>query len=274
MWTHATAAMLRGLWLPDRLTRLPLVVSTDGDAPHHDRRGVYVRRCEVPAGHRQVIDGVRIASAAWTIAELAEDLGLIDLVVVIDSALHLEQCTLEDLWAVTIPGRRGVRVLRQAIRLADGRSESAWETILRLLHVLSEVTDVQPQYVVKDRRGQFVARADLRVGRTRRIHEYDGGIHRDRDRHADDLRREKALNRAGWDRHGYTAAEIVRTPEQVVMDAEHARGREFDPRQMVVWRAEVERSSLSAAGRARLDGRLRRFDRREPPRSVRRRRPA
>ncbi|MDO9377959.1 MAG: hypothetical protein Q7T56_03845 [Nocardioidaceae bacterium] len=268
VWTHLTAAQLRGWWLPSLPCTLPLIVSSDVDAPHHDRRGVYVRRCDVPEGHRTVLDGARVASAAWTIAELAEDLCLVDLVVVIDCALHRGDCTVPDLWSVAVPGRRGVRTLRQAIRLADARSESAWETILRLLHVLCDITDVEPQYVVRDARGTFVARADLRIGRSRRLHEYDGGVHRDRDQHQRDLDREKRLARAGWERRGYTAVEVLRHPEQVVIDAEQVLGIMHDPAGLASWRAEVSRSSLTSDGAARLARRLRRFDRRTSRRAA------
>src|SRR5690606_21235983 len=84
--THLTAAALRGWALPRNLP-VPVIVCTDGEAPHLDRRGVYVRRCEIPARHRTTLDGIPVASAEWTIIELAETLSLIDLVTVIDSAL-------------------------------------------------------------------------------------------------------------------------------------------------------------------------------------------
>src|SRR5690606_31575374 len=58
--THVTAALLRGWWLPP-LAEVPVVVCTDGEAPHLDRRGVYVRRCAIPARHRTTYDGIPVA---------------------------------------------------------------------------------------------------------------------------------------------------------------------------------------------------------------------
>jgi hypothetical protein len=263
VFTHLTSASLRGLWLP-RLT--PLVIAcTDGDAPHLDRRGVYVRRCNIPRPHRTAGRGVRIASAPWTLVELAEHFSLIDLVVAMDSALQQKQCTYAELSAAAVPGRRGVRVYRRALSLCDGRSESAWETVLRLLHVLGGIPDVRPQAVIRDARGIGVARADLRIGR-RRLHEYDGADHRGQAQHQIDLRREKTVSRLGLERYGYTAIEIHRGPGQILRDAEDALGLDHDPSRVHAWLEEYERSSFSDAGARELAARLRRFDRQRPPR--------
>ncbi len=267
VFTHLTSARLRGWPLP-AVDDAMLVACSDGDAPHHDRRGVYVRRCAILPRHRDAVHGVRVASAAWTIAELAEHLTLVDLVVVVDAALHAGDVTPEELRRVMIRGRRGVRVLRRAADLADARSESPWETVLRLLHVLSGVP-VDPQHLVANRAGVVVARADLRVRGTRRLPEYDGADHRDRDQHERDLVREKTLARLGWERFGYVASEILRDPGRVVRDADEALGRPHDPTRLGTWRREVAVSSLSSNGRRALERRLARFVRTESPRSRR-----
>jgi len=261
VFTHLTSASLRRLWLP-RIP--PLVIGcTNGTAPHLDRRGVYVRRCNIPSAHRTTQSGVRIASAVWTLVELAEDLSLIDLVVAMDSALRRRQCAYAQLAAAAVPGRRGVRLYRRALSLCDGRSESAWETVLRLLHVLGGLFDVRPQQVVRDAQGAVVARADLRVG-PRRLHEYDGAEHRGRAQHQADLRRDKALARLGLERYGYTAIEIHRSPGQILKDAEDALGLDHDPGRVQAWLEEYDRSSFSDLGAAQLSARLRRFERQTP----------
>lgn len=279
VFTHLTSATLRGWWLPD--VRLPLLVAcSDTDAPHHDRRGVYVRRCGIPPRHRERIGDVPIASAAWTIVELAEHLRLIDLVVAIDGALHLGHVDVPGIREAMVPGRRGVRVLRRALDLVDRRSESAWESVLRLLHVFAGVP-VEPQSLVTDALGHVVARGDLRIRGTRRLVEYDGADHRDRDQHRSDLRREKALTRLGFERFGYVAPEIMADPGQVVRDADQALGRRHDPSRLMVWEQEIGASSFSGRGATALEHRLRRFvrsdvpRRREPvrPTALRRKRP-
>ena len=61
--------------------------------------------------------------------------------------------------------------------MLDARSESAWESIMRVLHQAAEIPVTQQQEIF-DERGRFVARVDLRIDGTRRIHEYDGAGHR------------------------------------------------------------------------------------------------
>ena len=264
VFTHLTSAQLRGWWLP-LLDDLPIIACTNGEAPHHDRRGVYVRRCEIPAGHRHLVRDVPVASAAWTIVELAEHLALIDLVAVIDCALHLGQTSVEEIRSTMRSGRRGVRVLRRAVDLCDGRSESRWETVLRLLHVLSGI-EVEPQLLLRNEFDVIVARADLWIVGTRRLAENDGANHRDRDQHRRDLKREKSLSRLGFDRYGYTASEILGDPSRIVSDAEAARGLPRDPSRIGLWIREADRSSLSGRGLAALHHRLRRFVRQTTPR--------
>lgn len=266
VFVHVTAAQLRGWWLPTQARRWPMIACTSGTAPHHDRRGVYVRRCGIPATHRTMLDGVRVESAEWNLLELAEDLALIDLVVVVDAALHLKDCTKESLVDALVPGRRGVARLRGALALADGRSESPWETVLRLVHVLSGITDVEPQSHLRDETGQIVARGDLRLGHSRRVAEYDGGVHRPKEQHERDLRRDKLLARLGFQRYGYTATEIHHNVHQIVRDAEDALGLERDPTRVNGWLQHYRRSTLSATGRAALSKRMRRFDREHSPR--------
>ncbi|MGJ9413826.1 hypothetical protein ACHAAC_14070 [Aeromicrobium sp. CF4.19] len=264
VFTHLTSARLRGWWLPQ--IDLPLIIAcSDGKAPHHDRRGVYVRRCRIPRTHRQNVDGVPVASPAWTVVELAEHLRLIDLVAVIDGALHHGDLTVTELRSTMVPGRRGVRVLRRALDIVDERSESPWETFLRLLHVLGGVA-VQPQAVITNEMGVVIARADLRIRGTRRLAEYDGSDHRDRRQHERDLTRDKELIRRGFERYGYIAAEILRDPDRILRDADEALERRHDPTRVESWRREVAASSLSPSGRRALDRRLARFVRESPPR--------
>jgi very-short-patch-repair endonuclease len=268
VFTHVTSASLREWWMP-MADALPLVACTDGETTHHDRRGVFVRRCDIPPGHRQRLGDVAVASPEWTIVELSEHLALLDLVAVIDGALHLGHTTIDDVRATMRKGRRGVRVLRRALDLADGRSESWWETMLRLVHVLSGFT-VDPQERVLNRAGVEIARVDLRIRGTRRVVEYDGSDHRDKSQHQDDLRREKALHREGLERYGYIATELVGGARQIVRDAEDATGRPHVESRADLWLAEARLATISLTGRAALARRLERMTRETSGRSRRR----
>lgn len=263
-FSHVTSAMLRGWWLP-HLDDRPLIASTAGDGLHAVRRGVFLRRIDRAGQHREEFHGLPVASPAWTIVELAEHLALVDLVVVIDCALHQGDVTVDQIREAMVRGRRGVRVLRLALVLCDPRSESRWETILRLLHVLSGIA-VEPQFRITNRLGVVIARADLRISGTRRVPEYDGAAHRDRVQHEDDLRRDKVLARLGYERYGYIATEILRNPGNIVADAERALGMPHDPKRVQRWQAAALESSLSTVGWVALQRRMDRFVRAEPPR--------
>jgi len=263
-FTHVTSAQLRGWWLP-RIDDCPIVASTAGDGLHALRRGVFLRRIDRAHQHRESLDGLPVASAAWTIVELAEHLALIDLVVVIDCALHLGHVTVDQIRQTMVRGRRGVRVLRLALFLCDGRSESRWESILRLLHVLSGIA-VEPQFHVTNEVGVVVARGDMRITGTRRLAEYDGADHRERAQHEQDLRREKALARQAYERYGYIASEILREPGRIIADAEQALGLPHDATRIHRWMHEARAASLTTEGWTALQRRMARFARNEPPR--------
>lgn len=258
VFTHLTAAALRGWWLPYAVSEIPLIVSNSADTNHLVRQGVYQRRCQLKPTDRDEFDGIRLAAPCRIIIECSEELCFLDLTVLIDSALHSGAMTLMELARAVIPRRRGVRTLRRAILAADLRSESPWETILRLLHELCGIPVVS-QYVLNNDRGRFVARGDLRILGTNRLAEYDGAGHRERTQHQDDLRREKGVARIGWDRYGYTASEIYQHPEMIIHDAEMARGLTHNPARLKLWREEFARSALSDGGAAALFHRLRRF---------------
>ena len=211
-----------------------------------------------------------MASPEWTIVELSEHLALLDLVALIDSALHLGHTTVDAIRATMRRGRRGVRVLRRALDLCDARSESWWETMLRLVHVLSGF-EVDAQERILNRGGVEIARVDLRIRGTSRVAEYDGSDHRDRQQHQDDLRREKALQREGLERYGYIATEIVHGARQIVRDAELATGRPHVDSRADTWLTEAALASLTLKGRVALARRLDRMTRTTSQRVARRR---
>jgi hypothetical protein len=260
MFTHYTGARLRGWQLPWLPQRLPIFASVPSGGTHLYRRGLYVARTNEASVGVDVIGGVRVGAPWAILAQLAQDLSLLDLVAVIDSALHLKDCTVSDIGDSIRPYQRGGRRLGRALAYADGRAESWWETPLRLLHVWSGI-DVEPQYEVFDEGGRFVARGDLWIVGTRRLHEYDGDHHERPKTRRRDLARDKGLARILFERYGYVATDVVGGSENIIRDAEAALGLPHRPHRLRRWRAEVARSTLSSAGRAALEQRLRRYNR-------------
>ena len=95
-------------------------------------------------------------------------------------------------------GMRWVRTLRAIGPLADPRSESPPESVLRLRCIELGLIDVEPQVEVWDD-GGFVARLDLAEHRRRFAFEYDGAQwHSDPDDRARDASRRKHAADVGW----------------------------------------------------------------------------
>ncbi|HJV12423.1 MAG TPA: hypothetical protein VJ625_00885 [Propionibacteriaceae bacterium] len=127
-------------------------------------------------------DGIKITTRAETLLACARDLGILDVVILADSALREGDVTLTQLKITAAQRRRGAPMLRQVIPLLDQRSESAWESVMRVLHLVADIP-VEPQYEIFDEFGRFVARVDPLIKGRRRIHEYDGGVHREVETH-------------------------------------------------------------------------------------------
>jgi hypothetical protein len=252
---HLFSARLRGWWMPNRLGPHVALATTTSDV-HVQRQGMYVRRSRY--GEFEAIDGVRVSTAPQTLVELARDLAVVDLVPMVDRALR-EGASPSAIQAAARPRMPGARRLRRALALADPRSESWWETILRLLHVLPGLGPVECQAALNDDDGVSFGRADLHLVGTRRFAECDGGRHRERKRHASDLRREKRICRAEYERYGYTTSEIANSPGMVIRDAEDARGWPHDPARLATWWTWARTSTLTPYGRTLLAARLERY---------------
>lgn len=255
-----TAAMLFELWLPPLPAWLPVIAGLPPGADRPERAGLYVFRSRAGLPPAFELDGVPVTAPAVCLGQLAEDLAVADLVVAIDGAVQRGLCTVDDIYAAVRARQRGLPRLRRALELVDGRSESRWESYLRLMHVSAGIR-VRPQKLIVDEQGRFVARADLWIEGTSRLPEFDGAHHRVREQHQEDLRREKQLARLGWERYGYVASEVMHRPERIIDDAEAALGLPHDPRRMVAWITIAQQSVLTRDGRFRLLRRLHRFNR-------------
>lgn len=266
---HRSASPRCRLWSPNLSSSAPLVaaLATTG----HSTDGHHAQRRPRPAP-RTVCAAQRMHSACrrrWAATGGASLMPTRDgrrpdapgLVPIVDIALRQLACTREGITAIAWPGRRGAATLRSALQLSDPRSESPWESLLRLLHVFAGFAHVESQALIRDETGRVVARADLLLTGTKRLHEYDGADHRDAAQHRLDLGREKTLARLGCERYGYTAAEIVQRPARIITDAEEAYGLRHDPRRLRRWRRAATESTLTAQGRARLRARLERYAR-------------
>jgi hypothetical protein len=109
---------------------------------------------------------------------------------------------------------------------------------------------------VRDEAGRFVARGDLWLVGSRMLHEYDGGVHRDRPTHVADLSRDRRLLSAGWSRRGYTSGDLLHQPEVILREADETLGRRHRVDRLDPWLRAVRESLLHPGGREALAVRL------------------
>ncbi|GAA1930398.1 hypothetical protein [Nocardioides marmoribigeumensis] len=253
-FSHLTAAELWGWWLPHLPDRLPVIAAVDAKATRPQRPGLRVVRVD-PWRPSTELDGLRVDSAVDTLLVCARDLSLLDLVVLVDSALHAGACTRSDLERAAATRRKGARALREALALADERSESAYETLLRLLHTIAGY-DVEPQKVIRDGAGDEIARADLWFVGTMHLAEYDGKDHLPREQQEVDLARGRRIVAQGWIRRGYVSKDLVHKAAGVLRDAELVTGRAARSGALAEWNQLLAGSCYTPAGRALLARRV------------------
>ncbi|PKH44133.1 hypothetical protein CXG46_00795 [Nocardioides alpinus] len=252
--TGLTALEVWGIPLPPLPDGCPVFVALAKDDPRPLRAGVHTSRHIRPPAY-VVVRGLRVASVAEALTAAARWVGLVDLVAMIDAALHLGLVTMDDLEERSRSRRPGGRALRAALVLVDGDAESLWESLLRLLHVVCDI-QVESQWTVYDENGAVIAVADIRLCGTTALHEYDGDEHEKAPRRVKDLRRHRKLDRAGYVRRGYTSGDVIHRAVTILEDADRALGRPHDPTRIRAWHDLLRLSLFTPAGRAAFLDRL------------------
>jgi hypothetical protein len=259
VFTHVTAAKLLGWRLPKLPEPVPIFAAVHGETRHPRRAGLICSRLVSSGGERpEMCDGeLPVDAPEEILLRCARDLGHLDLVVLIDSALALGHLDPERMATILSSRRPGTRPLAAAYDVAHSRAESAGESVLRRFHDVIEVP-VEPQATLRDGGGQEIGRADLLVCGRRDVHEYDGAGHRSAAQHRSDLRRERRLVQASYTRRGFTLDDLVNHPGVAMHEIDRALHRAHRPDRLKRWNRMVEGSTYSPEGRARLLNRWRR----------------
>ena len=136
VFTHVTAAWLFDWWLPSLPEYVPTFAATTASTRPR-RAGLTCSRLDTVAVqvHRY---GIPVDHPAEVLLRAARDLAVLDLVVLMDAALARSDVEVDELRALAFSRRPGSRRLRAALELSDGRSESAWESLLRVFHQVAE----------------------------------------------------------------------------------------------------------------------------------------
>lgn len=213
--TAARLHQLSGLprWTP---SEVPQLLLPPGLA-RSQRRGMRTRT-GLREQDRVLVHGFCVTTIARTVADLALVLRLDDLICLLDSALRGG-------WVVAdLPlGRRRVARLRAALCLADGRAESALETVLRLLLVRAGLSPETLQLRLFDRYGRCYARLDMAWPSRMLAVEADGREHHDKPEALyRDRRRQNDLELAGWTVLRFTWNDVIRNADWVVTQVRHA----------------------------------------------------
>jgi hypothetical protein len=246
-FTGLTALEVHGVPVPPIPDGCPVFMAMAKDEPRPMRAGVHTSRHVHPVAY-DVARGLRVAVVPEALTAAARWVGLVDLVALVDAALHLGLASLEELEVISTSRRPGSRRLRKALSLVDGRAESLWESLLRLLHVVCDI-EVEPQWTLTDVNGVFVARADLWLVGTDALHEFDGDEHEKTPRRVVDRRRDRRVDREGFVRRGYTSGDVIHRAVSVLEDADRSLGRPHDPGRVRAWHRLLRESLFTPAGR-------------------------
>lgn len=255
-FTHLTAARLRGWQLPKLPEQLPVFAAVGLKDPRPRRPGLICSRLvrEVPC---QTYEDLPVEPAEEILLRAARDLGTLDLVIMVDSARRLGHVEAAAMSHLLESRRPGVRNLRAAWALSVTKSESGGESLLRMFDRALDI-DVEPQVELFDEAGNLVARADLWVTGTRLLHEYDGAHHRDTSQQRTDLRRERGLSRANYERRGFTLDDLLNHPLVAMHEIDRDLARPHVVQRVEDWRELVRESLYSAVGRQRVMNRWQR----------------
>lgn len=253
-FTHLTGAGVHDLWLPPT-DGAPVWISLPYGVPRPERPGLRVVRRHI-SPPPVIVNGLRCDSAPQSLLIAARDLHELDLTCLVEGARHRSLLADEDEDRLLDERYPGSPRMRRALARAIGGAESIWEVLLRELHRACDVA-VEPQYEIVDATGTFVARADLWLVGTRRIHEFQGAVHLEPKQYRKDLKRDRRLAADGWERCGYTSRDVLHQAVTILRDADEALGRTHDPSRVRAWHALLRKSLFSPTGRQSLRDRVR-----------------
>lgn len=255
VYTHVTGARLRGWQLPALPEHTPYFAATRSDKRPR-RPGLLCSRLTHEAP-RDTVAGIPVDAAEEILLRCARDLGVLDLVIMIDSAQglgHLDPARME---AILASRRPGSRRLRRAWKLADPKAESGGETVLRVFHEALEIP-VRSQVPIHDHDGRYLGRGDLLVIGTTFVHEYDGAHHRSKGQQRTDLRRVRAWSGTPYTRNGFTLDDLLNHALVVMHELDRLLDRRHKQARIERWRGLISESLYSPTGRARVMNRWKR----------------
>jgi hypothetical protein len=200
-FSHLTAAQLLGLRMPEHFILESIHVTS-----LFPTRAVRRRRV---TGHQTqrsecvTVNGLRVSTPLGAWLECAEYLGVDDVVIMGDSLVRRRSplATIDKLRAAaaSFRGRRGAATIAGAVTLVRENTDSARETILRLVLGRAGFPEPEVNGVIVNSFGQTIAHGDLVFRAYRTVLEYEGDHHRTDERQFDiDIERLDGLAEEQW----------------------------------------------------------------------------
>lgn len=227
--SHRTAAELWGL-TTRRGAQIEVVVRRWDRVP---RPGVRVHESmDLMPKDVAILDAIPVTTAARTVVDLgAVNRWLVE--AALETGLRKELLTLADVEQfvdrVARRGRRGVGVIRpllEARRHWQASTESALEDLFRRAIDVAGLPQACPQWVVRDRGGGFVCRADFAYPEQRLLIELDSEAHHvDRIAFRRDRDKQNQAALLGWQMLRYTWWDLTERPESVAAEVREALSR-------------------------------------------------
>ena len=221
--SHESAAYLHGIdsLLPTGTAVPPVTLTRRPAEPSRSLvRGALIRVAALPDNHVTTALGIPVTTAARTVMDIARTTGFMEGVVAADSALHKHAAIKVEFAIVLHDCRqwRGIVRARQVLDFADGRAESALESVARVRFAQYRIPS--PGLQVNIRGGQgFIGRADFCWQEYRTIAEADGALkyeEQGRDRARAQLARDEKFHDAGWGTFHFTWHEIYHEPAPTI----------------------------------------------------------
>jgi very-short-patch-repair endonuclease len=222
--SHFTAATVWGLAVPMQREDPRVHLTVDTGSAVRSRADRSMHRSPLVPGDVVERLGFRVTTPQRTWRDLAATLAPPALLAVTDQLLA-HWCPLTDLRAQLQlrPSGRGSARARAVLPIADPRSDSPMESVLRWLMHAAGVPTPELQYAIRTADGEF--KADFAWPELKVLVEFDGAVHRERGVFVRDLRRQNALVAAGWTVLRFSGADVLGRTEEVVAQILRALGQ-------------------------------------------------
>jgi very-short-patch-repair endonuclease len=211
--SHASAARVYDVPIPT-IAEEHVSVRSANARRHHPGIRTHVGS----SWHVRHHQGVRVSDQRQMFVELAELIGLVDLVVVGDHLARKGLVSPDELRRFCAAStHRAAKAAQRAAAYVRDRVDSPMETRLRMLIVLAGLPEPEVNHTIRTDDGEPLRRYDLSYPGIRLIIEYDGRRHIEREESWEsDLSRREAIDDEGWRILVVVASGIYQAPEQTV----------------------------------------------------------